>query len=137
MCCICNPTSVLDPRVYCSVGCRWSTVGNGICDPECQVQSCCYDIHDCPISDPLPDSNPGSDLSEYCAEGCRVSWIGDGECDFECLVDSCSYDLNDCPEYFLNPIIYCAVGCGWSSVGDGQCNPEYLVQECTLDIYYY
>jgi hypothetical protein len=62
----------------CSVGCKESMRGNGICDRDCYFENCAWDNGDC----------------KPCR--CPPTYIGDGECDYACYNVSCRYDGGDC-----------------------------------------
>ena len=60
-------------------GCKPDSVGNGICDEECDHELTGNDGGDCDVT---PE--------------CESEWIGDGVCDAECNRDVYDYDDGDC-----------------------------------------
>jgi hypothetical protein len=123
------------PPGGCSPGCPDAWIGDGICDPPCQVPACGMDEGDCDGFNggyggyggygPFPPPPPGQD----CAPGCPSYWIGDGVCDQACLVPECGMDAGDCD----TDSGYCAPGCPDYWIGDNYCDDACYVAECDWD----
>eukprot|EP00359_Climacostomum_virens_P002665 CAMPEP_0204904450 /NCGR_PEP_ID=MMETSP1397-20131031/4873_1 /ASSEMBLY_ACC=CAM_ASM_000891 /TAXON_ID=49980 /ORGANISM="Climacostomum Climacostomum virens, Strain Stock W-24" /LENGTH=286 /DNA_ID=CAMNT_0052073245 /DNA_START=124 /DNA_END=981 /DNA_ORIENTATION=+ len=69
----------------CVVECDKPMLTNGVCDPECDIDVCGFDLGDC----------------GYCASGCEIytgfkDMLGDGICNVECSLQKCFYDWGDC-----------------------------------------
>ena len=39
--------SAADQAVFCAPGCKWVSLGNGVCDQPCRVAACSFDYTDC------------------------------------------------------------------------------------------
>jgi hypothetical protein len=88
--------------------CYPQKIGDGVCDPECNIDSC---------------NNDGGDCGN-CPAACVLRG-GDGVCDEDCF-EICSSELVDCPE--------CSPGCTTIfEVGNGMCQPECYSYECQFD----
>lgn len=61
-------------------GCTQTSLGNNVCNAECNIAECGWDGGDC----------------GFCAKGCFSGVIGDGKCDSPCDVASCHWDGGDC-----------------------------------------
>ena len=66
---------------------QYEDLGDGVCDPSCNTESCLFDLGDCKnASRPSSSSStqrvrsqkPNKKSQERCAEGCPFLWIGDG-----------------------------------------------------------
>lgn len=66
---------------------QYEDLGDGVCDPSCNTESCLFDLGDCKnTSRPSSSSStqrvrsqkPNKKSQERCAEGCPFLWIGDG-----------------------------------------------------------
>lgn len=93
---------VSDP---CSVNCTTGSVGDGVCDPACNVSSCSFDDGDCyetasthPDQDVnISSQNTNSSSSvRQCYPGCDAHMIGDGICQNVCALSVCNNDGGDC-----------------------------------------
>ncbi|TDH68116.1 hypothetical protein CCR75_005423 [Bremia lactucae] len=97
----------------CADRCFEKSLGNGMCDQECNVTACDFDMGDCGCDvDPLTgsvecNSEKVANLLEHAAkprkisdaicEGmCYYSWLGNGVCDRVCNVSSCAFDGGEC-----------------------------------------
>jgi hypothetical protein len=126
----------------CSPNCQHYKIGNKICEPECNLLECDYDLGDC----------------DTCSEGCYLYMLGNGECNQECELPACRYDAEDCSqcrcdnnllgngecnvECYTNNCYYdygdcdsdiCAYGCFISYLNDGVCDVPCMVEECGYD----
>lgn len=89
----------------CTENCNTRRLGDGVCDLDCNVSRCAFDVGDC-IGDDVEvretyhsssNSYGGSDVrNSECNPGCRPHWIGDKVCDNNCKTASCAYDAPDC-----------------------------------------
>ena len=87
-------------------------IGDGKCDPNCDIPKC---------------KNDGGDCTNVCA--CPESWLGDGSCDLACNTSTCEYDNGDC----LQKVEQCNAQCKTAMLGDGYCDRECNVESCTFD----
>ena len=92
---------VSDP---CAVNCTTGTVGDGICNPACNVSACAFDDGDCDWME-INSTNPDQGLSSLfatpsstrqCYPGCESYMIGDGICQNACALSVCDNDGGDC-----------------------------------------
>lgn len=84
----------------CSAGCKFTMIGDGLCQLECLVHSCDYDIEDCFM----------------CNSQCFMKMLGDGICDDDCNTSDCYYDGGDCKEPLSEECdlkYMCAPECDW------------------------
>jgi len=79
----------------CSPACLTNTLGNGVCDIECYVESCYFDKDDC---NTLAPDELQMKLSRICSPGCDIGDIGDGFCDKPCNTQTCQHDGGDCKQ---------------------------------------
>lgn len=95
---------VSDP---CAVNCTTGDVGDGVCDPACNVSACSFDDGDCRAVLETTSSNPDQGLnssiptpstSRQCYPGCDASMIGDGVCQPACSLSICNRDGGDCSQ---------------------------------------
>ncbi|OQR84078.1 N-acetylglucosamine-1-phosphotransferase subunits alpha/beta, partial [Achlya hypogyna] len=54
---VCQATTVGVGDVTCAPGCSWDTIGDGICQPNCNLVDCAFDAGDCGGLDRLPIVN--------------------------------------------------------------------------------
>jgi hypothetical protein len=120
-----SPEVGYDISTHCSLGCKWSSIGNGICDQSCMTEECSKDYGDCAVSITY-------NITEECGKGCDWSKLGDGNCDEDCKVDSCHFDYGDC-EDVGNISEECGDGCDWNKLGDGLCDRECMLAACHFD----
>eukprot|EP01052_Picozoa_sp_SAG31_P027734 SAG31_NODE_2620_length_5364_cov_27.556315_2_plen_551_part_00 len=71
-------------------------VGDGNCDPGCNVPGCSFDGGDC--------------TADATTCPCDPTWLGDGYCDISCNITLCDYDFGDCNQ--------CAPDCPRAWQGD-------------------
>jgi len=113
------------PSTLCAPGCEWLTLGDGKCDPRCNVEPCFFDRGDCDC---------GGDGEAECDSGCPIDckpeWIGDHFCDEACFRAACSWDARDCLQRGEEA---CADDCLPSSIGDGECDAACNVESCGFD----
>lgn len=127
---------------FCAVNCTSGTVGDGICNPACNVSECVFDLGDCnPKPTPSIEStstNPDQDSSSaprQCFPGCDSSMIGNGICNWQCAFPSCSDDGGDClttNPCAGNPCINggsCSLGSG-NSLYQCSCPEPYCGPQC-------
>lgn len=135
----------LDP---CAENCTTGTVGDGVCNPACNVSACAFDLGDCQIrfastgpNNTNPDQGLFSSLAtasssvRQCFPGCEAQMIGNGICDAECAFPACSYDNGDCE--IFNPCAgdpclnggTCSVPVG-SSIYHCDCAAPYCGPQC-------
>jgi len=106
----------------CAEGCVEAWIGDGSCDPKCDVRACDHDGGDC-VSHNATEADAGAGKrgrgkknkgpSKYgggsasykaslkkqprrCAAGCTKTWLGDGVCDRKCNTKQCAWDGGDC-----------------------------------------
>eukprot|EP00924_Labyrinthula_sp_SR-Ha-C_P006548 maker-scaffold_38-snap-gene-1.18-mRNA-1 protein AED:0.01 eAED:0.01 QI:59/1/1/1/1/1/3/608/234 len=113
--------------------CTVSLVGNGICEPECQVREFNFDFPDCcNISD------------------CKTHLVSNTECNDECNILECAFDGGDCfenseckafpetcaPEDLVN-LPVCTLStvnkCSLTMIGDDVCDASCYTGDCMLD----
>lgn len=106
----------------CNDGCNEAFLGDGICDPKCNVTACDFDIGDCgcrEMSDSAVVCDPEFEIKERytykprkqvwpltrCDFGCKFEKIGDDKCNMACNTTECGFDAGDCSEksHFLLP----------------------------------
>ena len=104
--------------MLCNAGCEWRAIGDGVCNPQCNVSACFYDRQDCAVG------------ATGCPADCHPSWIGDGYCDEACFISRCHWDKRDCLERGQRA---CADGCMPSLLGDGECDAACNTQSCNFD----
>jgi len=86
----------------CAEGCGSAWVGDGFCDPACNVSECEFDLGDCANVSATPAAQgwswgtQGSEGIGHCSSGCLDSWIGDRYCDRACRNPECGMDAGDC-----------------------------------------
>ena len=97
---------------FCTKFCLDVWIGDGKCDPNCDIPKC---------------KNDGGDCTNVCA--CPVSWLGDGSCDLACNTSTCEHDNGDC----LQKVENCNAQCKTAMLGDGYCDKECNVESCTFD----
>ena len=97
----------------CNTECQLTSVGNGICDKQCNKLGLCdKDGGDCEVR-----TCNWIDGESYTGGGkCLRSLIGNGECDNQCDSLECDFDGGDCPPN------ECAPGCSFDMVGNGMCD---------------
>ncbi|OMJ88702.1 hypothetical protein SteCoe_9326 [Stentor coeruleus] len=107
----------------CGLDCFDSMLGDGVCDINCYVSSCDYDIDDC-------DCNPG----------CQTHYFDDvgyfnylGECNINCMVTQCNYNYDVCDDEFIiqSAIFYQVTNKNWTLIYDpsacnDKCNEDKL-----------
>ena len=74
----------------CIEGCVPHMLGNGICDPPCNVGPCDFDHGDCETS------NVTGPNDQECAPGCLWDMTVNGVCDTTCDNDLCAFDGGAC-----------------------------------------
>jgi len=94
-------------------------VGDGICQPNCQVSECYFDLGDCSISKNICDFST-----------CDPSWIGDGYCDSN-ITDKCPFNTEACN--YDNGDCWCSPNCPNPLLVNGICDPGCDVPECYHD----
>ena len=110
---------VSDPKANhaCADGCNWKSLGDGECQPQCNVASCYFDRGDCTRG---PNAT-------HCRADCTREWLDDGYCDEACFNAKCGWDGDDCGG------AGCADACLPGSVNDGECDAECNVESCGWD----
>lgn len=93
----------------CADGCKWTDIGDGLCQPSCVVAECLFDLDDC-----------------SCNENCDLYDLYDAMCDQECNESRCNFDNFACKQ--------CASGCYLTMLNNGICNPECYLAECAFDL---
>jgi len=104
--------------LLCASGCEWSSIGDGTCNPQCNVSPCFFDRGDC------------LDGATGCRSDCKPEWIGDHYCDEACFNAACEWDKHDCLHKGQKP---CADECIPSSIDDGECDAMCNVESCGFD----
>ena len=104
--------------MLCNAGCEWRAIGDGECNPQCNVSACFFDRQDCAVG------------ATGCPADCHPSWIGDGYCDEACFIARCHWDKRDCLDRGVRP---CADGCMPTLLGDGECDAPCNTQSCGFD----
>lgn len=94
----------------CTPLCPESWIGDGVCDPDCNMPKCLSDKGDC---------------QNVCI--CPSAWLGDGSCDQMCNNTVCTYDGGDCVEEECSP------GCRPKMLADGFCDHQCNTELCGLD----
>jgi hypothetical protein len=135
-----------DPSTHCSTGCKWSEIGNGMCNTNCKNEACSNDGTDCSdmVEPTIPEGTGTTgtsaefDPATHCAAGCRWSDTGNSVCNPACQVSSaCSFDFNDCDDVTTGggsaTTGQCAPDCEDSMLGNGLCNEACNVEACNLD----
>ena len=117
-----DPTADDAPSTLCAPGCEWTTLGDGTCNQQCNVEACFFDRGDCACD--------GPDCTDGCPVDCKPEWIGDHYCDEACFRASCQWDKHDCLKRGETP---CADNCLPSSIGDGECDAACNVESCGFD----
>ena len=81
---------VSDPKANhaCADGCNWKSLGDGECQPQCNVAACYFDRGDCTRG---PNAT-------HCRADCTREWLDDGYCDEACFNAKCGWDGDDCGE---------------------------------------
>ncbi|OQS00338.1 N-acetylglucosamine-1-phosphotransferase subunits alpha/beta, partial [Thraustotheca clavata] len=93
----------------CSSGCQNWKLGNGVCNQDCNVEICGYDLGDCTCTEAqqpvvlsnwsascqAPPQNKES-ADDICALGCKWTNVGDGTCQASCNFAECGFDGGDC-----------------------------------------
>ena len=128
----------------CTPLCPESWIGDGVCDPDCNIQKCSSDKGDCQyvcicpnswLGDGLCDQvcnntvckyDGGDCVEEECSAGCRSDMLADGFCDHQCNTESCGLDKGDCTQ-----ISNCS--CRKQLQGNGMCDEECNVANCFYD----
>lgn len=105
--------------------CTFSKIGDGECDPACNVQACFFDQGDC-------GSQSRSDCTIESNEACTLDKLRNDRCDEECNIFACAEDTGSCDEpvdneqafglvdgFFdaLMVVVGCLVVCGILCVG--------------------
>jgi len=106
----------------CAPGCAWKQLGDGDCQPQCNVTSCFDDRGDCTAA---PSDVDDSGL--HCQASCKVEWRDDGFCDAACFNAKCEWDGADCG----GP--GCADDCQKTLLDNGECNAACNVEACAWD----
>ena len=108
----CSESAFLPPNIESTQAptCFNYMVGDGNCDPACNIGNCGYDEGDC-------------DDAVVCE--CDTTWLGDGYCDMPCNSTLCSYDYGDCE--------VCAPQCQKAWQGDGTCDLQCNTAACGFD----
>jgi len=104
--------------LLCSLGCEWRSLGDGLCNPQCNNAACFDDRQDC------------AQDATGCRADCKPSWIGDGYCDEACFNARCHWDRRDCLDRRQKP---CADYCMPTLLGDGECDAPCNTQSCGFD----
>eukprot|EP00873_Tetraselmis_striata_P038478 jgi/Tetstr1/458742/TSEL_045129.t1 len=78
------------PIPTCAEGCTESWIGDGTCDPACNVTACGFDGGDCHGQPPRRWG------LQQCSQVCLDELIGNGICDAECDNDECGMDGGEC-----------------------------------------
>jgi hypothetical protein len=112
---------VTDVGVACTTGacaadCPGASLGDGVCNVACMLDSCGYDLGDCVTT-------------AECAPHCTYGMLDDGHCDAACYLWACGLDNGDCPD----PGLLCAPGCSLSMLGDDNCIAACSVDACNYD----
>lgn len=95
-----------------ALDCNFYSIGDGICNPECDNQIGFFD---------------GGDCKNACARtGCNTSKLGDGLCDPSCFNEACDYDRTDCNA--------CSAGCTVDDLKGGICKTECNTKECAYSM---
>ena len=94
----------------CTPLCPEAWIGDGVCDPDCNILKCLEDKGDC---------------KDVCI--CPKAWLGDGSCDQMCNNTVCDYDGGDCVA------LECSPGCRSQMLGDGICDYQCNTEMCDLD----
>ena len=79
----------------CAAGCAWKQIGDGECQPQCNVTSCYDDRGDCDARGPDETGGVGSSAL-HCHADCKPEWKDDGFCDAACFNAKCGWDGADC-----------------------------------------
>ena len=72
----------------CVEGCVPHMLGNGICDPPCNVAPCYFDQGDCDA----PTEGTTWPNNQECAPGCSWEMSSNPVCDPTCEVADCNFD---------------------------------------------
>jgi hypothetical protein len=107
-----------DCFVDCILACDWSHLGNSVCDADCDLAICGYDLGEC----------------GYCASGCKPqsgfeAMLGDGACDTACNTPECWADDGDCVRTRQN----CSPGCTKALLNNAVCDADCDTYDCTYD----
>lgn len=100
-------SGVSDCSSQCSQHCSPTSLGNGLCDPECASWDCGWDQGDCGL----------------CGAGCALLDLGDGVCQMECNTEECSFDLGDCVNREVPNVVFVSAHEG--SEGNGGWNTPF------------
>jgi len=77
----------------CAAGCAYRQLGDGVCQPECNVRQCTHDQGDC---SPQQVERARQAVDARCADECRDEDLSDGFCDAACNQAACRFDDGDC-----------------------------------------
>ena len=111
----------------CADGCAWKMLGDGECQPQCNVTSCYHDRGDCEANPVNSNGDPLDDAGLHCRADCKKEWRDDGFCDAACFNAKCHWDGNDCG----GP--GCADDCLSALLDNGECNAACNVEACEWD----
>ena len=93
---------------FSSCPCSREKLTNGVCDAQCNIYECGFDLGDC----------------GYCDSGCFVKDLLSDTCNHKCYRAECwSYSFNKC-------IGSCADGCTLENMGSYPCRDECKSEEC-------
>jgi hypothetical protein len=93
-------------------------LGDGNCDPECNVDHCHFDLADCA-------------QSAWVEGQCTQELLDNSKCDAECDTKESSYDNFRC----VSCIQSCAEGCSLELMLNGVCDEVCSSEECQFDFY--
>ena len=128
----------------CTPLCPEAWIGDGVCDPECNIPKClgdkgdCQDVCICPkawlgdglcdqlCNNTICDYDDGDCVEEECSPGCRPQMLGDGYCDHRCNTEMCDQDKGDCDIVSNCP-------CRPSRQGNGICDDDCNTADCLYD----
>ena len=127
-----------------STNCDPDSLGNNVCDTDCNIYECGWDLGDCgycesgctealltnDVCDSLcnnADCMYDNDGCGWCAVGCFLEDLEDSVCQSACNNTACSWDWYECPIYF------CASGCYPNWINDGYCDDVCDNAACGYD----
>ena len=128
----------------CSALCPESWIGDGICDPDCNIPKCLNDNGDCDHICRCPDEwlsdgscdqicnttdcdhDGGDCMEDQCSPGCKSEMLADGICDHVCNTEQCDQDKGDCS-------ILSRCSCDRNIQGNGVCDDECNNPDCLYD----
>jgi hypothetical protein len=93
-------------------------LGDGKCDPECNVDECHFDLADCA-------------QSAWIDGHCTQALLENSQCDSECNSEAASYDNFRC----VSSTQSCAEGCSYELLQNGVCDEACSSLECQYDFY--